>query len=234
LIRGAKTSKHNLTLERFSTIIRLKSVVQYFNIYRNQIGVFSMSTNMPQQPNEERRFLFLLTSARKNGNAEYLTRLAAAALSTSVEQSWIRLSDTPLAPFHDIRHEGSGNYPEPKDNERTLVEKTLNATDLVIAAPLYWYSVPASAKLYLDYWAGWMRVAGLDFKKRMEGKQLWAITVISDEDDSTADPLIGTLRLTANYMHMDWRGVLIGHGNRPGDVEKDAKAIAAAAKLLNL
>jgi hypothetical protein len=50
-----------------------------------------------------------------------------------------------------------------------------------------------------------------------------------DPNDATANPLIETLKLSANYLHMELRGVLMGHGNRPGDVERDAKAIAAAA-----
>ena len=176
----------------------------------------------------ERRFVFLLASGRHEGNTELLTRVAAAALPPDVEQLWIRLSDTPLPPFRDIRHDAP-NYPAPEGHERILADATLTATDLVIAAPLYWYSLPASAKLYLDYWSAWMRVPGLEFKDRMAGKRMWAITVVSDDDDATANPLIETLKLSANYLHMDWRGVLMGHGNRPGDVEQDAKAFAAAA-----
>ena len=124
-----------------------------------------------EQPPECRRFLFVLASARHDGNTERLTRTAAAALPTDAGQLWIRLSDTPLAPFHDIRHD-TPNYPTPEGHERTLADATLMATDLVIAAPLYWYSLPASAKLYLNYWTAWMRVADLEFKKRMEGKRM--------------------------------------------------------------
>jgi hypothetical protein len=29
-------------------------------------------------------------------------------------------------------------------------------------------------------------------------------------------------------MEMGWRGALVGHGNRPGDVLKDAAAVEAA------
>jgi hypothetical protein len=31
---------------------------------------------------------------------------------------------------------------------------------------------------------------------------------------------------------MKWRGALIGHGNRPGDVETDARAMEAARHFL--
>jgi multimeric flavodoxin WrbA len=192
-----------------------------------------MNMITPERPPEGRIFVFLLASARLNGNTERLTRVAAAALTVKDEQRWIHLSETPLAPFRDIRHDAP-NYPAPEGHERTLAEATLMATDLVVAAPLYWYSLPASAKLYLDYWSAWMRVPGLEFKPRMKGKRMWGITVISDDDDATAEPLIETLRLSANYLQMDWRGVLMGHGNRPGDVEQDTNAVAAAATFFNL
>ena len=181
----------------------------------------------------QQRFLFLLASARREGNTERLTRLAAAALAPEAEQSWIRLSDFPLPPFRDIRHEVS-EYPAPEGNALRLSNATVEATDLVIAAPLYWYGLPASAKLYLDYWSAWMRVPELKFKERMRGKRMWVVTVISDEEDAMADGLIETLRLSARYLQMDWRGVLMGHGNRPGEVEGDAAAVAAAPAFFGL
>lgn len=192
-----------------------------------------MTISTAEQPDGSHKFLFLLASARHGGNTERLARVAAAALPSHAEQQWIRLSDMPLSPFRDIRHE-TPNYSTPKSHERTLVDATLWATDLVFVAPLYWYSVPASAKLYLDYWAGWLRVAELDFRNRMKGKRMWAVTVISDEDNSTADPLIGTLTRSASYMDLDWRGALLGHGSRPGDIERDFDAIEAAASFLRL
>jgi multimeric flavodoxin WrbA len=179
---------------------------------------------------QSRRFAFFVSSAREEGNTETLARAAAAALPAGVEQRWLRLADLPLPPFVDIRH-ASGLYPQPQGHEATLADATLWATDLVIVSPVYWYSLSASAKLYLDYWTAWLRVPGMDFKARMGGRRLWGVTVTSDAeelDDEISAPLSGTLRLTADYMGMQWGGMLIGHGNRPGDVGGDAKAFERA------
>ena len=175
-----------------------------------------------------RRFTFILSSARRDGNTELLTRKAAEQLPRDVEQTWLTLMDLPLPPFADIRH-SVGIYPQPEGNERVLFDATLGATDLVLAVPLYWYSVPASAKLYLDYWSGWLRVPGADFRARMAGKTLWGVSTLSDEDPKRADPLIGMLEIGADYLAMKFGGVLLGYGNRPGDVVNDAEAIARAA-----
>lgn len=175
----------------------------------------------------KRHFTFLIASARRDGNTEWLTRKAAESLPADCTQQWLHLDDLPLAPFADIRH-SVGVYPEPQGNEKVLFDATLAATDLVFAVPLYWYSVPASAKLYLDYWSGWLRVPGADFKSRMAGRTLWGVSVLSEEDQKRADPLVGTLAITADYMKMNFGGVLLGYGSRPGDVAADKTALAKA------
>ena len=163
----------------------------------------------------DRSFLFLLGSYRKNGNTEALARHAAVTVPEKVPQRWIRLTDTPLEPFEDRRHGGDGTFPYPDGNARILLEATLAATDLVIASPLYWYSLSAPIKHYLDYWSGWMRVPELGFRAAMRGNTMWAVTAISDEDPQRADHLLGSLRITADYMGMNWGGHVLGYSNRP-------------------
>jgi len=176
---------------------------------------------------ENRRFTFLITSARRNGNTEILTRKAAETLPQQCEQLWLDLSELPLSPFEDIRH-SVGVYPQPAGNERILFDATLGATDLVFAVPLYWYSVPTSAKHYLDYWSAWLRVPGADFRNRMAGKTLWGVCVLSEEDPARANPLIHMLANTADYLKMAFGGVLLGYGSRPGDVMVDTEALSRA------
>jgi multimeric flavodoxin WrbA len=166
----------------------------------------------------ERRFTWLLGSSRHGGNSETLARAAAATLPDGVHQTWLHLADLPLPQFADIRHEGDGTFPPPRGNERILFDATVEASDVVIVSPVYWYSVSALVKHYLDYWTAWMRVGEVDFRGLMASKALWGVTVTSDDDLSTVEPLIGTLRLSAEYFGMAWGGVLIGYGNRPGDV----------------
>lgn len=178
-------------------------------------------------------FLMLVASARPGGNAETLARRAAAALPRDTRQTWLRLASFPLPPFEDRRHVGDGSYAEPDGHGRTLLDATLAATDLVFVVPLYWYGLPASAKLFLDHWSGWMRVPGLAFKATMADKTMWAISAYSDTDPKTAQPLFDTLRLTADYMKMRWGGGLLGYGNRPNDVLQDAESLALAGTFFS-
>lgn len=180
----------------------------------------------------DRKYLFLVSSARRKGNSETLARHAAAGLPTGASE-WLHLLDLPLPMFADIRHEGDGVYPQPIGNEKILLEATLAATDLVFVAPLYWYSLPATAKLYLDYWAAWMRVPGADFRQKMKNKKVWVISVNSEDTGDVAEPLVGSLRRSADYMGMEWGGVLLGYGNRPNDVLANAAVLAQAKSFFD-
>ena len=177
-----------------------------------------------------RRFLFVLGSARLNGNTELLARRAAEQLPPGVEQEWIRLADHPLPDFLDIRHDGIVRPVQPTENDtvRQLLDATLAATDIVIASPVYWYSLSGLTKRYLDYWSDWLRVPGADFRATMADRTLWGVSVLAEEEEVVADPLIGTLNNSAAYMKMRFGGVLLGNGSARGDVLKDSRALSRA------
>lgn len=182
----------------------------------------------PMMSSQARSFLFLLSSSRRQGNTEQLARLAATTLPECIDQRWIHLIDVPLLPFTDARH-AAGAFPAPHGNELVLLEATLAATDLVIAAPLYWYSAPASVKLYFDYWTAWLRLDEFSFATRMRGKTMWVVCSASSGDPAHVAPLLDALRLTADYVGMKWGGALLGNGNRPGEVFDDVATHVDAA-----
>jgi multimeric flavodoxin WrbA len=176
-----------------------------------------------------RRFLVLLASTRRDGNSEQLARRAAGHLPAGATATWLRLDEHPLPPFVDTRH--STGYGDPDGTARLLAEATLEATDLVIVSPVYWYSLPAAAKLYFDHWSGWMRSPSLQLRDRMKGKHLWAVLVDSDQaHEGSAGPVLESLGRTAAFMEMGFEGALLGHGSKPGEALQDpAVALAADA-----
>lgn len=176
-----------------------------------------------------RRFLFLLGSSRADGNTETLARCAAAALPAEAEQRWIRLDEVPLPAFRDLRHPRGTQRPQPAGPEAMMLDATLRATDIVLVTPLYWYSVSATTKLYLDYWSGWMELDDLRFKQLMSSKTLWGVSVRGDREEHVMEPLEGMLRLSAEYLSMSWGGLLRGNGSGPGQVLADDEAMARAA-----
>ncbi|MFF5427383.1 MULTISPECIES: flavodoxin family protein [unclassified Streptomyces] len=181
-------------------------------------------TDRPQTP--DRSFLFVLGSSRSDGNTEILARAAAAQLPADVPQRWVDLNELDLPDFQDGRHETDGR--PAGETEELLLRATTEATDIVIASPLYWYSVSAQTKRYLDYWSGWLNLPGSDFKQRMAGGTLWGVTVMADSDHVVADGLTTTLHHSAAYLRMRFGGVLTGTGSRPGRVRADEQAMIHA------
>ncbi|MFE2584362.1 flavodoxin family protein [Streptomyces sp. NPDC059378] len=184
-----------------------------------------------------RRFLFVLGSSRTEGNTELLARRAAEQLPADVEQEWFSLLERPLADFEDRRHPGGRPRPGAdgtlagggtEANAAALLDATLAATDIVIASPLYWYSVSGPTKRYLDHWSGWLRTPGIDFRATLAGRTLWGVTALADAEPVVADPLIGTLNNAAAYLKMRFGGVLLGNGSDRGDVLKDTAALTRA------
>ncbi|MFD5475994.1 flavodoxin family protein [Streptomyces hawaiiensis] len=174
-----------------------------------------------------RRFLFVLGSARAEGNSELLARRAAEQLPPDVEQEWLDLTELPVPDFEDLRHDSDHVRPT-EGNVARLLDATLAATDIVIVSPLYWYSVSAQTKRYLDYWSGWLRTPGLDFKATLAGRTLWGVTALAHTQEMVADPLVGTLHNSAAYLGMRFGGVLLGNGSKPGDVLSDDAALTRA------
>lgn len=188
----------------------------------------------------QRHLLFLVASTRQPGvlgNTEILARAAADGLPADARQTWRALHGLALPPFQDHRHD-RGTYPMPEAADaatrdlRSLLDDTLAATDLVFVAPVYWYSLPAPLKLYLDHWSAFLRVPGLDFKARMAAKRLWLITTSGNRPK--AQPMIDSLRLSAEFCGATWGGELWGQGGEPGTVRADAQALAAAQAFLQL
>lgn len=169
-----------------------------------------------------RRYLFLCSSARSDGNSLQLARLAAQ--SSGISGDWIDLSALDLPPFADLRPA----TPALDGAMADLASATLDATDLVIAAPVYWYALPAPAKLMLDHWSGWLDLPDLRFAERMRGKRLWLVTARADPDPAVVAPVEAMLRQTARWLGMDFAGALHGIGDAAGDVLSDRDALARA------
>lgn len=178
-------------------------------------------------------YLFLVASTRDpgiTGNTEWLARRAAQSLGPEVEQTWLSVPATPLPPFVDRRHT-VGEYPMPEGDLRRLLDAMLAATDVVFVSPVYWYSIPAPLKAFIDHWSAFLRVPGLNFKTRMAAKSLRLVTTSGDRPK--AQPSIDSIRLCAEFMGMRWGGELWGKGGAPGAVANDEAACSAALSFLS-
>ncbi|MBU7597890.1 NAD(P)H-dependent oxidoreductase [Streptomyces sp. P38-E01] len=179
-----------------------------------------------------RSYLFVLGSSRTGGNTEVLARAAADQLPPQISQRWVDLKHVRLPDFRDGVHQGHQGYEEGVfpggEAERQLYEATVSATDIVFAAPMYWYGMPAQLKRYFDYWSGWLNAPSLEFQQRMAGRRLWNIAARADPRDEMAEGLIAQLTNAAAFMGMSYGGALLGRGVARRDIYRDQAALARA------
>lgn len=164
-------------------------------------------------PKPARSFLFLLSSARANGNSERLARHAASALPHPCV--WVDLARQPLPAFHDTR---PAPPPLPEGDLAHVLAQMRAASDIVVVAPIYWYALPAPAKLLFDHWSGFLDTPDLGFPIWIAQKTLWLITARADPDPSVAAPIEAAVAQTARWLTMAWGGALHGIGDAPGEV----------------
>lgn len=177
------------------------------------------------------KYLFLTTSTREAGhlgNTEWLAQQAAQSLPANAQQTWHALAHLQLENFVDLRHT-TGHYPLPTGDMHTLLQATMDCTDLVLVAPVYWYSIPAPLKLYLDHWSAWMRIPSVPFKDAMAQKTMHLITTSGDR--AKAQPMIDSVALCASFLNMRFAGALWGKGGPPQAVQADAQAISDAQQF---
>lgn len=175
-----------------------------------------------------RDILFLTSSARAKGNSRLLAEAAASALPDTCQQSWFDLAALPLPAFADLRPAGL----PPDGVMADLHSALMRATDLCVVAPVYWYALPAPAKLLLDHWSGWLDVPELGFFQAMQGKRLWLISTRADPDPTVPDLMEAALRRSGEWLGMIWTGALHGIGDAPGEVLEDRAAMTRAPDFL--
>ncbi|MER5218517.1 NAD(P)H-dependent oxidoreductase [Streptomyces sp. NPDC002838] len=134
------------------------------------------------------------------------SRRAAAQLPADIEQQWISLAEHPLPDFDDLRH-GAGHTTRPEEgNLALLFEATLAATGIVIASPVYRYSLSSHTKRYLDHWTSWMDTPGLGFRAAMAGRTLWGVTTSAGDLPWLAEPLVSTINNWSAFLKMNFGG----------------------------
>lgn len=175
----------------------------------------------------ERRYLFLLSSARPGGNALQLAQHAARGLPEDAKV-WLDLTQPPLPPFAD----GRPGYAMPTGRVAEVMDAMRAATDVVFVAPVYWYALPAPAKLLLDHWSGWLdATAETGFADWAKGLTVHLITTRGDPDPTVAAWPEAMLRRSVEWLGMRWGQALHAVADAPGDVMGDAEAMRAAESL---
>lgn len=163
-------------------------------------------------------------STREKGNTEWLTEYVISGLP--VEKIYLR--DYNILPIKDERHTEAGFQPV-LDDYQVVIEQVLKHEILIFATPIYWYSMSGTMKLFIDRWSQSLRDKHLpDFREGLSKKKAYVIAVGGDNPSIKALPLLQQFQYIFDFFGTAFEGYVIGKASKPGDIQKDNKAIANA------
>jgi len=170
--------------------------------------------------------LILSGSPRKGGNSDILCdEFARGAEESGNQVEKIRISSKNIHPccacYHCRDHGGECVY---KDDMAEVLQKMIDADVLVLASPVYFYSIDAQLKAVIDRTvARWLEV---------KNKEFYYIVTMADEEAESADTTLACFRGYAACVEgAVEKGIILGSGTyEPGTV-KNTPAMKEAYEM---
>lgn len=154
-----------------------------------------------------KKILILSGSPRKGGNSDLLCdAFAEGARAAGHRVEKIRVIEKKITPclacYHCKDHQGRCVH---NDDMAEILQKMIDADVMVLASPVYFYSIEARLKALIDRTvARWLEV---------RDKEFYYIVTMVDEESASADTTLACFRGYADCVTgAKERGVLIGNG----------------------
>lgn len=181
---------------------------------------------------EKKKVLVLLGSPRRKGNSAVLAeRIAAGAESAGATVETVFLHDLKISPCKSCY---ACQSPESKgcavkDDMQPIYGKMLQAQAWVIASPVYWFTMSAQTKLWMD--RGFALAAYA--KNPFSGKKI-AIAMSYGDEDPFASGCVNALRTFQDaYRYAGARivGMVYGSAMESGAISANKSLLEAAEDL---
>ena len=176
-----------------------------------------------------KKVLILSGSPRKGGNSDTLCdEFAKGALEAGNEVEKIRVAEKNISPckgcYFCRKHKGKCAL---NDDMGEILQKIIDADVLVLASPVYFYSVCAQLKAVIDRTvARWTEIAN---------KDLYYITTAAEEDSDTFDGTLACFHGFAKCIDgYEEKGTLYGRGvAQRGEVRERPELMQIADEMGN-
>ena len=181
---------------------------------------------------EEKKILVLLGSPRKKGNTAALAdQIIAGAQSAGATVEKIFLHGQDISPCQACyacqRPDSEGCAID--DEMQPIYNKLVEADGWVIASPVYWFSMSAQTKLFLD------RCFALPAYKKdaFTGKRIAVAMSFGDEDafNSGCVNALRTFQDSARYVGANLVGMVYGSADKPGEIKSNTALMRQAEVL---
>jgi multimeric flavodoxin WrbA len=175
--------------------------------------------------------LILKGSPRKKGNSAVLAdQVFFGAKKAGAEVEDVYLSGLNINPCDACDACQTGNDGcIVQDDMQSLYPKIERADVIVIASPIYFFTINAQTKLCIDRWYAFEAEA----VNPLRGKQLAIVLVYGDTDLYTSGGInaIHTFESLARYIGLDIAGMVYGTADQIGDAEKQPELMTKAFQL---
>jgi multimeric flavodoxin WrbA len=181
-----------------------------------------------------KKILLVVGSPRKEGNSATLAKQVAAgaeAAGAEVESFHLHgMNIQPCTACNACREEKSKGCVIDDDME-VLYSKLRQADALVIASPIYWFTVSAQTKLFMDRWYA-LGGPGEEYAA-FAGKRIGIALTYADVDPFTSGAVnaLRTFQDAFNYVGAEVVGMVYGSASEAGEIAGNRDLMGEAYEL---
>lgn len=180
----------------------------------------------------EQKIMVINGSPRRRGNSATLARRVvegAKDAGAKVESFFLQALDIRACTACDACRTKLKKACIIKDDMQKLYPKMKAADGIVIASPIYWFTVSAQTKLFMDRWYA----LGGDDGYALAGKKFGVVLAYADADPFTSGAVnaLRTFQDAFNYLGARWVGSVYGSAWKAGEIKKNQALMDAAYAL---
>ena len=176
------------------------------------------------------KVLAVVGSPRKGGNTDVLIdQLISGAAGAGAEVEKIYLNDLKITPCQACYACKKKPGCVIQDDMQKLYPKVLAADAILFGTPVYWWTVSAQMKLFLDRWFALMDA---DYQSLVKGKRAALAVVCQDPDTKgMTAPIIHMFKEGLEFIGVKYVGEVTASCDKKGEVAENATAMRAAREL---
>ena len=116
-----------------------------------------------------------------------------------------------------------------QDDMQILYPKLRRADAIVIASPIYWFTISAQTKLFIDRWYALQGPQG----NALAGKQIGIVLTYGDTDPFTSGAVnaIHTFQDMCRYIGANMAGIVYGSATKEGEIQNQPSLLEKAYQL---
>ena len=184
-------------------------------------------------PKTQKNVMIVIGSPRKRGNSSILAKQVASGAEDAgakVELFFLHgMNIKPCSACEGCRKKRATGCVI-RDDMQKLYPKMRAADAIVIASPIYWFTVSAQTKLFMDRWYAF----GADENYKVLAEKKFGIVLAYADADPFSSGAVNALRTfqdAFNYLGAEVVGTVYGSAWKAGEIKKN-KALMDAAYAL--